>query len=116
MMDDQFGWCGTTIENRYRIDEVIGEGGFGRGYRATHVQLGTRIAVKCLKLPSHFNVDATKVMLARFREEGQLLSKLSQHPNIVRVVDFGIAEGRFGRAVPYLVLEWLEGEPLDAVI
>ncbi|MBI4954792.1 MAG: SEL1-like repeat protein [Myxococcales bacterium] len=114
-MRDVFGWVGTLVEKRYEVEAVVGEGGFGLVYRAHHRELATPVAVKCLKLPTHFVPEARELMLERFRNEGRMLSKLSQHPNIVRVLDFGIAE-HTREPVPYLVLEWLEGASLDALL
>jgi len=112
---DPFGLVGTTIDRRYRIRSVVGEGGFGVVYRAKHLAFGHDVAVKCLKIPSHFDDAAREVFLERFREEGRTLSKLAEHEGIVRVFDFGFVEAR-GEEVPYLALEWLEGEPLEAIL
>ncbi|MCC6527527.1 MAG: SEL1-like repeat protein [Polyangiaceae bacterium] len=114
-MRDVFGWVGTLVEKRYEVEAVVGEGGFGLVYRAHHRELATPVAIKCLKLPAHFVPEARELMLERFRNEGRMLSKLSLHPNIVRVLDFGIAEHP-REPVPYLVLEWLEGTSLDALL
>lgn len=51
------------------------------------------IAIKCLKVPPHFTVEARKLFFEGFREEGRLLSRLSsEHLSIVRVCDFGVTE------------------------
>lgn len=100
---------GTTIDGKYRVDEQVGEGGFGIVYRGFHLSFEQPIAIKCLKVPGHFTADARELFLERFREEGKLLAKL-RHPSIVRVFDFGIASKS---DVPYLVLEWLEGVDLE---
>jgi TPR repeat protein len=66
-------------------------------------------------MPGHFTAAAREILIDRFKEEGRVLSKLSEHPNIVRALDFGVAEGK-ADPIPYLVLEWLEGETLEAMI
>ncbi len=116
MTQDPFGFIGTVIDNRHRIDELVGEGGFGMVYRGFHLNFEQPIAVKCLKVPPHFTTEARELFLKRFREEGSLLAKLSEHPSIVRVYDFGIATNPNGIEVPYLALEWLEGQDLGQLL
>jgi serine/threonine protein kinase/tetratricopeptide (TPR) repeat protein len=94
---------GETV-GKYRIGELIGEGGMGSVYRAEHTLIGKRVAVKVLR-PSY---SADREMLARFFNEARAAAKIA-HPGIVDVHDFG-SEGE--RA--YLVMELLEGEPLSA--
>jgi hypothetical protein len=115
MHPDSFGLVGTVLDGRYRVDAVVGEGGFGVVYRAHHLAFDHGVAVKCLKLPSHFEASAREAFLGKFREEGRILSRLSEHPSVVRVYDFGVREDA-GRVVPFLVLEWLEGETLAAML
>lgn len=116
MATDVFGLVGTTIDNRYRVDEVVGEGGFGVVYRGFHLAFKHPIAVKCLKLPSHFTPDGHALFLEKFREEGSFLSRLSEHGSIVRVFDLNVTKGPRGTDVPYLVLEWLEGAELEGLL
>ncbi len=111
---DPFDLVGKVIDGRYRVDRVIGEGGFGVVYRGWHLNFEHDVAIKCLKTPSHFTDEGQRAFVEKFREEGKLLSRLSQHPAVVRVYDFGITPGAHGASVPYLVLEWLVGEPLDS--
>lgn len=111
MAHDTFGLVGTVIDGRYRVDHVVGEGGFGVVYRGFHLGFEQSIAIKCLKIPAHFTPEASSTFVARFREEGKLLSRLSESPGIVRVFDFGVVHSHI--EVPYLVLEWLEGRSLE---
>jgi eukaryotic-like serine/threonine-protein kinase len=91
-----------TVLGKYRLVRLIGEGGMGAVYEATHVDLGKRVAVKTLlpELVGHAEAGA------RFRREGQALARIA-HTHVVNVVDFGTEEG-----TPYLVMEYLVGETL----
>lgn len=114
MQHDRFRLQGTVIDDRYRIDRAVGEGGFGVVYQGFHLRLNHPIAIKCLKVPACFTEEAERVFLARFREEGAMVSRLAVHASIVRAFDFGVTTPPGGEPVPYLVLEWLDGCPLDA--
>jgi len=113
MAEDPFGLVGQTIEGRYRVDELVGEGGFGVVYRGQHLALKQPVAIKCLKVPGHFTTDARNLFFDKFRGEGEHLAKLSEHRSVVRVYDLGTVATQAGPAVPYLVLEWLEGVDLE---
>ncbi|MBN1611647.1 MAG: protein kinase [Polyangiaceae bacterium] len=116
MPGDLFGLLGCVIDNRYRVDTVVGEGGFGMVYRGWHLAFDHAVAIKCLKVPAHFTWEARGTFLKRFREEGVFLSALAAHPAIVRVFDLNVSEREGGQAIPYLVLEWLEGVELEALL
>ncbi|NUP06339.1 MAG: protein kinase [Polyangiaceae bacterium] len=93
---------------------MIGEGGFGVVYRGLHERFEHPVAIKCLKIPPHFTPDAKAVFLQRFREEGKILLKLADAPGVPRVYDYGVNVG--GREIPFLVLEWLDGQTLEGVL
>ncbi len=115
--NDPFGLVGQVLADKYRVDAVVGEGGFGVVYRGYHLSFRHQVAIKCLKIPPHFTADAQALFVSRFRDEGQHLSRLaSAHVAIVRVFDFAIATSPNGATMPYLVLEWLEGRSFDAVL
>jgi formylglycine-generating enzyme required for sulfatase activity/serine/threonine protein kinase len=116
MGDDVFGLVGRTVDEKVRVDDCIGEGGFAVVYRGFHLAFEQPVALKCLKVPSHFDSEAQAAFLAKFREEGKMLFRLSQHASIVRVFDLGDVETARGDRIPYLVLEWLDGEELDALL
>ncbi len=110
---DPFHLCGTTIEGKYRVASVVGDGGFGVVYRAVHAGFGELIAVKCLKLPHALDQEQRDGFLEQLREEGRLLHRLSKAtPGIVQALDVGALTTPLGAWVPYLVLEWLDGETL----
>ncbi len=110
---DPFQLCGTTIEDKYRVESVVGTGGFGVVYRGVHTGFDEPIAVKCLKLPSELEQEQQTKLLARLQEEGRVLHRLSKlSSGIVQALDVGAITTTKGQWVPYLVLEWLEGETL----
>ena len=92
---------GTLLDGRYRLNAVLGQGGMGAVYRAEQVSLQREVALKVLRTDL-----AGQEAAARFAREALALSKLD-HPNIVRVIDSGQAEGR-----PYLVMELVSGRDL----
>lgn len=85
----------------YRIEAVIGSGGMGEVFRAFDARLERTVAIKTLR-PGADNPGAE----SRFWAEARAASALN-HPNIITIHDVGSADG-----VPYLVMEWIEGETL----
>jgi serine/threonine protein kinase len=92
-----------VLDGKYRLDRRLGHGGMGVVYRAYHLGLQKRFALKLI------TKARDQASLARFRVEAAALGKL-KHPNIVDVTDFGI-DAR-GGGLPYLVMEYLEGSTL----
>ncbi|MEJ7731403.1 MAG: serine/threonine-protein kinase [Polyangiaceae bacterium] len=110
---DPFQLDGTTIEGKYRVASVVGDGGFGVVYRGVHKGFGELIAIKCLKLPHELDEAAREALLEQLREEGRILHRLSRATSgIVQALDVGAFTTPAGVWVPYLVLEWLEGQTL----
>ncbi len=110
---DPFDLCGVTIDGKYRVASVIGDGGFGVVYRGVHKGFGELIAIKCLKLPSELDEKGRADFLERLQDEGRLLHRLSKATSgIVQALDVGAFTAPSGAWVPYLILEWLEGETL----
>lgn len=93
------------INDRYRLDQLIGRGGMGAVYEARDLRLGRQVAVKVM-LGGGFGHD---IALRRFHREAQAVARLN-HPNIVSLYDVGELEG--GGA--YLVMERLHGVTLRA--
>jgi CRP-like cAMP-binding protein len=95
---------GTTLDDTYRLETKIGEGGFGAVFRGTHVGLHRPVAIKVLH-PTSAIADERRI--ARFRIEGIAACRLN-HPNAVEVIDFGVSS----TGVAYLVMELLRGYTL----
>src|SRR4051794_1782853 len=95
-----------TKIGKYDVVEVLGKGGMGIVYKATDSRIGRMVAIKMMTGGFAENPD----LLKRFYREAQSTGML-QHPNIVIVYDLGDQDGN-----PYLVMEYLEGEPLDKMI
>ncbi len=91
---------------KYDVIEVLGRGGMGVVYRAVDRQIGREVAIKTLTQ----GVAGDPEMLARFYEEGRKTGRLN-HPHIVTVYDLGEDNG-----TPYIVMERVEGDPLDKII
>ena len=98
---------GDVVGGRYRIDGVVGRGGFGAVYRATQLDTGAEVALKVLLK----NFTSSKVDAKRFKREAALVQKL-RHPNVVQLLDFGTTEA----GVSYIAFELLKGTPLSKFI
>ena len=91
---------GTLLHKRYRIVEILGQGGMGSVYRAVDENLGVDVAVK-------ENLFTTEEYARQFRLEAIILANL-RHPNLPRVTDHFVIEDQ-GQ---YLVMDYIEGEDL----
>ncbi len=101
------GRTGTLLGGRYRVGEMLGQGGMGAVYHAVQEDLGRRVALKVLNSDLAFQSDG----LQRFRLEAQSAAALG-HPNIVQVTDFQANAGE----PAFLVMEYLEGRSLGQTI
>ncbi|GAA4054685.1 hypothetical protein GCM10022214_02030 [Actinomadura miaoliensis] len=97
------------MAGRYRVLELLGEGGMGQVWRGEDVRLERVVAVKVL-LPHLLHGQAREQALARFEREGRAAARLS-HRNIAAVHDVGEYNGQ-----PYLVLEYLHGRDLKSLL
>ena len=91
---------GNLLNQRYRVVEILGQGGMGAVYRAVDENLGMEVAVK-------ENLFTTDEYARQFRREAVILATL-RHPNLTRVTDHFVIEGK-GQ---YLVMDYIEGEDL----
>jgi serine/threonine-protein kinase len=117
MGQDVFSVVGTTQAGAYLVEDVVAEGGFAVVYRAHHTAFRAKVALKCLKVPAALGGPHEAEFLERFREEGELLFRLSSAtPSVVRPLHVGALDTPTGRFVPFIALEWLEGRTLAALI
>ena len=99
---------GTEINGRYRVDEMIGQGGFGSVYRATSLATDQEMAIKVLGVSLD---DDDSDLIQRFFAEAQITAGL-KHPNTIRVFDFGQTEG----GALYIAMELLTGRDLNDIL
>lgn len=104
---------GDVIDEKYRIDSLLGEGGMGKVFRVTHIKLDKTFALKLM----HFDQSATQTeagenQVLRFKREAEVLAKIT-HPNVVMITDFGVLPSS---NLPYIVMEYLEGRSLRQIL
>src|SRR5215813_3990193 len=94
---------GQLLDGRYRIEDIVGQGGMGVVYRAKHIHIDAPVAIKVLNHALVSNQSA----IERFRREAKAAGRFN-HPNAVQVTDFGVADNK----TVYLVMELVEGKSL----
>jgi serine/threonine-protein kinase len=115
--EDEFGIVGVTLANAFHVERVVAHGGFAIVYRGLHGGFRAPIALKCLRIPEGMTEQQRTTFLERFREEGELLFRLSAAiPEVVRPLHIDAVYLPNGALMPFLALEWLEGEGFDQVI
>ncbi|MBS2029612.1 MAG: serine/threonine protein kinase [Deltaproteobacteria bacterium] len=98
---------GTTIDGRYAVKGILGQGGMGVVFQATQTSMNRDVALKML----HPTLSSTPQFAERFRREAEVVSRL-KHPSIISIFDFGqTPQGAF-----YYTMEMLEGENLKALV
>ena len=102
---------GAMIADRYRLQRLIATGGMGQVWEALDTRLDRRVAVKVLK--SEFSADPT--FRHRFRTEAKTTAQLN-HPGIAGIYDYGETYDPQGGETAYLVMELVQGEPLNTVL
>ncbi len=100
-------YTGEVLDNRYRILKLLGMGGMGAVYLGEHVVIGKKVAVKFL----HAEFVGDSEVVKRFYREAQAAAAV-HHKNIIDVADVGVSAAN----EPYLVMEYLEGESLAAML
>ncbi|HEX8795981.1 MAG TPA: serine/threonine-protein kinase [Polyangiaceae bacterium] len=114
---DPFGLIGCTIASRFDVESVIAETSLSVVYRATHRIWGRPVAIKAFRVAPTLGEESRRELLAAFVREGALLAELSEQTSAVcQARDVASMITPTGEWVPYLVLEWLEGEALDLVL
>src|SRR5436309_15802694 len=92
-------YVGQVLDDKYRLERLLGRGGMGSVYLATHLGTGRFVALKLIA-PQYMRNEE---FVERFKREARAAGRL-RHPNIVDVTDFGFADG-----IAYLVMEYLDG-------
>jgi formylglycine-generating enzyme required for sulfatase activity len=114
---DPLALVGTIVSSKYEIERVVGEGGFGVVYRATHKVWQRPVAIKVFRTLGDLPAERRDQLVKSFIQEGALLAELSERSAaICQARDVGMLKTRDGRELPYMVLEWLEGRSLEQVI
>src|SRR6187399_2802878 len=103
-------YVGQTLDEKYRLERLLGQGGMGAVYLATHLGTERYVALKLIAPQFMRNEE----FVERFKREARAAGRL-RHPNVVDVTDFGFAQVD-GREVAYLVMEFLEGATLRSVL
>ncbi|MGW3622683.1 protein kinase domain-containing protein [Streptomyces sp. NPDC000880] len=101
---------GSVAGGRYQLRDLLGQGGMASVYLAYDSALDRQVAIKTL----HTELGREQSFRERFRREAQAVAKLS-HTNIVSVFDTGEDE-LDGSLMPYIVMEYVEGQPLGSVL
>jgi len=98
---------GDVLAGKYRVDKILGIGGMGMVVAATHLEIDKRVALKFMLPSSHESPEIT----ARFTREARAAGRLNSE-HVCRVIDVG----RFDGGLPYIVMEYLQGEDLGALL
>lgn len=115
--NDPLNISGQLVAEKYRIEHLVGEGGFAVVYLAEHTIWKQPVAVKFFSGLSQAPAEYREELLHQFIQEGALLTELSsQTAGIVQARDVGAYTTPAGQWVPFMVLEWLDGSPLDAIL
>ena len=97
-----------VLEGKYHLECRLGQGGMGVVYKARHAYLKTQLAIKII-LPDLVGNDPQ--LVTRFRQEA-LAAAAIRHQNVVAVTDYGVVNGQ----LPFLVMEYVEGESLHDLL
>jgi hypothetical protein len=100
----QSTWIGQTLSGRYKIEELLGQGGMSAVYKASDPNLRRVVAVKII----HPHLSSDPEFVRRFEEEAAAVAQL-RHPNLIQVYDFNHDEDTY-----YIVFEFVPGESVQA--
>lgn len=100
-------WIGRIVAGKYRVEEMIGEGGMGQVFRATQLSLDKSVVLKVLR--RSLLSDARTV--ARFQREAKAASRLN-HPNAIGIIDFG----QDSDDSLYIAMEYVSGRDLHQIL
>jgi serine/threonine protein kinase len=109
-MIESDAYIGQVLDEKYRLEQLLGRGGMGAVYLATHLGTERYVALKLITPQFMRNEE----FVARFKREARAAGRL-RHPNVVDVTDFGFAHAG-KETVAYLVMEYLDGCTLGNVL
>ncbi|MBX7222510.1 MAG: serine/threonine protein kinase [Blastocatellia bacterium] len=101
---------GEVLDEKYQIEKQLGAGGMGAVYLATHLHTKSPVAVKVITP----EFAEQREFIERFRREAEAAGRL-RHPNVVYVTDFGFTR-KNQQNLAYLVMEYLDGQPLSGLL
>jgi eukaryotic-like serine/threonine-protein kinase len=100
-------YIGKTVAKKYRVEQMLGEGGMGRVYKATQLALDKPVVLKVLRQA----LLGDERTVARFQREAKAASRLN-HPNSISVLDFGQADD----GAMYIAMEYVQGKDLHHIL
>ncbi len=109
-MNDLQRYVGQLLDDKYRLERLLGQGGMGAVFLATHLGTDRYVALKLIAPQFMRNQE----FVERFKREARAAGRL-RHPNVVDVTDFGFS-GDGENRVAYLVMEYLDGCTLSDVL
>jgi eukaryotic-like serine/threonine-protein kinase len=116
-LTDPLELVGTRIDGKYLIAEVVDRTSLSIVYRGTHLIWKRDVAIKVFSAASTLMAEARDAMIASFVREGALLAELTETCSaICQAREIGSLTTPGGDWMPYMVLEWLDGESLEALL